>query len=417
MKHLVLVADGMADRPIPELQGRTPLEAARTPNMDLLASHGETGLVQTTPAGFVPGSDVANLVILGYDPRKYYSGRGALEAAGMEVTLNEGDVAFRCNLVTLRDKMKGYDFDRLFPALLMEDHTAGGIDTDEARELIDLLNNVLGSDQIQFYTGKSYRHLMVWAHGVLKVECTPPHMLWGKEIGSVLPRGGDKGILKKLIDSSIQILSQHPINEGRIDQGKPPANSVWFWGGSKEVELPSFSLKYQKRGAIISAVDLVQGIGRKAGLTVIDVPGATGTVDTNYEGKVSAAVKALEMIDLVYLHVEAPDEAGHAGDLQMKIQAIEQFDEKVVGPMVSQMKGDQPWQILVLPDHPTIVSTREHAADPVPFVLCRSLERPGVKKAFTEKEAANSQAIWSEGHRLMDHFIKGVGHGAPGVNL
>ena len=407
MKHLVLVADGMADRPTPALQGRTPLEVARTPNMYLLASCGETGLVQTTPAGFIPGSDVANLVILGYDPRKYYSGRGALEAAGMEVTLNEGDVAFRCNLVTFRDKMKGYEFDRLSSTLLIEDHTAGGIDTDEARELIDLLNNLLGSEQIQFYTGKSYRHLMVWAHGALKMECTPPHTLLGKEIAPALPRGGDKGILKKLIDSSIQILSQHPINEERIEQGKRPANGVWFWGAGKEMELPSFSLKYRKRGALISAVDLIQGLGRKAGLRVIDVPGATGKIDTNYDGKVTAAIKALEVSDLVYLHVEAPDEAGHAGDLQMKILAIEQFDEKIVGPIVSQMRGGKPWQILVLPDHPTIVSTREHAADPVPFVLCRGLDRPVGERAFTERAAADSQVIWSEGHRLMDHFIAG----------
>lgn len=405
MKHLVLVADGMADRPTPELQGRTPLEAARTPNMDLLASCGETGLVETTPAGFAPGSDVANLVILGYDPRKHYSGRGALEAAGMEVSLNEGDVAFRCNLVTFRDKVKGYEFDRLAPALLMEDHTAGGIETDDARELIDLLNNLLGSDQIQFYTGKSYRHLMVWAHGVLKVECAPPHTLPGKEISPALPRGGDKGILKKLIDSSIQILSQHPINEARIGEGKRPANGVWFWGAGKEAELPPFSSKYRKRGAIISAVGLVQGLGRKAGLTVIDLPGAAGKVDTDYEGKVSAAVKALEGNDLVYLHVEAPDEAAHAGDVQMKIQAIEQFDEKIVGPCVSQMKEGKPWQILLLPDHPTIVATRDHAADPVPFLLCRGLDRSTGEKSFTEKEGAQG-AIWSEGHRLMGHFLE-----------
>ena len=397
----------MADRPIPELEGRTPLEAARTPNMDLLASHGEIGLAQTTPAGFAPGSDVANLVILGYDPRKYYSGRGALEAAGMEVSLNEGDVAFRCNLVTFRDKVKGYEFDRLSKTLLMEDHTAGGIDTDEARERIDLLNNLLGSDQIQFYTGKSYRHLMVWAHGVLKVECAPPHTLPGKEILPALPRGGDKGVLKKLIDSSIRILSQHPINEERISQGKRPANGVWFWGAGKEIELPPFSSKYRKRGAVISAVDLVQGLGRKAGLTVIDVPGATGKIDTNYEGKVSATLKALEENDLVYLHVEAPDEAGHAGDVQMKIQAIEQFDEKIVGPFLSQMKEGKPWQILLLPDHPTLVSTRDHAADPVPFLLCRRLDPPAGERSFSEKEAAKAKANWSEGHHLMGHFIEG----------
>ncbi|HLG21308.1 MAG TPA: hypothetical protein VI382_00730, partial [Candidatus Manganitrophaceae bacterium] len=262
MKYLVLVADGMADRPVEALEGRTPLEAARTPNIDSLAASGEIGLVHTTPPGFVPGSDVANLTILGYDPRKYYSGRGALEAAGMGVSLNEGDVAFRLNLVTFRDPVKGYDFEGLSPAVLLEDHTAGAIGREEARDLIDLLNNLLGSDQIQFYTGSGYRHLMVWAHGASKIECVGPHSLLGREIASCFPRGGDKGVLKKLIQTSAAILSDHPINLERRARGERPANGVWLWGPGKEMELPSFSKKYRKKGAIISAVDLVRGLGR-----------------------------------------------------------------------------------------------------------------------------------------------------------
>ncbi|MDC4225752.1 MAG: hypothetical protein MPW15_16255 [Candidatus Manganitrophus sp.] len=240
MKYVVLVADGMADRPIEALGGRTPLEAAKTPNIDLLATCSEVGLVRTTPDGFVPGSDVAHLSILGYDPSRFYSGRGALESAGMEVLLNEGDVAFRCNLVTLRDRQKGYAFNELSSRVFLEDPTAGKIGDEEARELIDLLNNLLGSDQIQFYAGKGYRHLMVWVHGALKVECLPPHKLVDKEIVSVFPRGADKGVLKKLVQSAFTVLLDHPVNEERIARGERPANGVWLWGPGREVPLPPF---------------------------------------------------------------------------------------------------------------------------------------------------------------------------------
>ena len=240
MKYVVLVADGMADRPIEALGGKTPLEAARTPNIDLLSTYSEIGLVQTTPEGFIPGSDVANLSILGYDPRQFYSGRGPLESAGMDVSLNQGDVAFRCNFVTFRDRQKGYAFGELSPRVFLEDHTAGGIGDEEARGLIDHLNNLLGSDQIQFYVGRGYRHLMVWAHGASKVECLPPHILLDKEIFPFFPHGSDKGILKKLIQSVFTVLSDHPINEDRIARNERPANGVWFWGAGKEAALPPF---------------------------------------------------------------------------------------------------------------------------------------------------------------------------------
>jgi 2,3-bisphosphoglycerate-independent phosphoglycerate mutase len=400
MKYVVLVADGMADRPIEALGGRTPLEAAKTPNIDLLATCGEIGLVQTTPAGFLPGSDVAHLSILGYDPREFYSGRGPLESAGMEVSLNEGDVAFRCNLVTLRDRQKGYAFNELSSRVFLEDPTAGRIGDEEARELIDLLNNLLGSDQIQFYAGKGYRHLMVWAHGASKVECLPPYRLLDREIVSGFPRGADKGILKKLIQSAFTVLSDHPMNEERIARGERPANAVWFWGAGREIPFPPFSKRFAKRGALISEADLLRGLGRKAGMQVIEVSGGDDAA------KVKAASEALDGHDLVYLHFEACDVAGHAGNLQSKMEAIENFDRQLVGPLISQMKEKGPWRLLLLSDHATLVSTRDAVADPVPFLLCHGLDGKRGERAFSEREAAGSALFWSEGHRLMEHFLK-----------
>src|SRR5579884_464502 len=406
MKYVVLVADGMADRPIEALDGKTPLEAARTPNIDRLAACGEIGLIRTTPEGFAPGSDVANLSILGYDPRQFYFARGPLESAGMDVSLNEGDVAFRCNLVTFRDRQKEYAFEELSPRVYLEDDTAGRIGDEEARELIDLLNNLLGSDQIQFYVGRGYRHLMVWAHGAFKVECLPPHLLLDKEVVSSLPRGADKGVLKKLIQSAFTILSEHPINKERIDRGERPANGVWFWGPGKEISLPLFSKRFEKRGAMISTAELQRGLGRKIGMKVIDVPGVIDGIDSDDSGKIKAASEALASHDLVYLHFEASHEAGHAGDLQGKIQSIERFDQQIVGPLISQLSGREPWRLLLLSDHATLVSTRTPVADPVPFLLCRGLGAGREVLSFSEKEAAGSSIFWPEGHRLMEHFLK-----------
>ncbi|NKE73364.1 cofactor-independent phosphoglycerate mutase [Candidatus Manganitrophus noduliformans] len=400
MKYVVLVADGMADRPIEALGGRTPLEAAKTPNIDLLATCGEIGLVRTTPDGFVPGSDVAHLSIFGYDPRRFYPGRGALESAGMEVSLNEGDVAFRCNLVTLRDRQKGYAFNELSARVFLEDPTAGKIGDEEARELIDLLNNLLGSDQIQFYTGKGYRHLMVWVHGVSKVECLPPHKLIDKEIVSVFPRGADKGILKKLVQSAFTVLLGHPVNEERMARGERPANGVWFWGPGREAELLPFSERFGKRGTVISEADFLRGLGRKTGMKVIDVPGGDDAA------KVKAASEALDAHDLAYLHFEACDAAGHAGDLQLKVEAIERFDRQIVGPLLSQLKEKGPWRLLLLSDHATPVSTRDAVADPVPFLLCRGLGGKKEERAFSERDAAGNAIFWPEGHRLMEHFLR-----------
>lgn len=415
MKYFVLVADGMADRPLPELEGKTPLEAAETANIDLLAQYSEIGQVVTIPAGFSPGSDIANLSILGYDPRRYYSGRGPLEAAGMGVSLNEGDIAFSCSFVTFRDKQKGYDFNTLSQSTFLEDPAAGKITTDEARELIDLLNNVLGSDQIQFYAGKGPRLLMVWAHGVLKVECSPPYRLGGKEISEALPRGSDKGLLKKLIQASVAILSGHSVNEERISRGERPANGIWFWGQGKDLELPSFVKKYGKRGAVISALDCINGLANKAGLSIIDLPEAAGRrIETDDEGSVGAALEALETNDLVYLHFKAPDEA-LAGHLAMKIEAIERFDKKIVGPLISELsKRDKvsqrdPWRILIMPDHLTLVSTRDHVEGPVPYLLCRGLDQNRGEQRFSETWAARSQKIRQEGHLLMDYFLRNEG--------
>lgn len=406
MKYVVLVADGMADRPLEALDGKTPLEAARTPHIDLLATCSEIGLVQTTPNGFAPESDVANLSILGYDPRQFYPGGGALESAGMEVHLNQSDVAFRCNLVTLRDRQKGYDFSDLSPRVFLEDSTAGGIRDDEGRELIDDLNSLLGSDQIQFYVGRGYRHLMVWAHGASKVECLPPDALLGQEVLASFPRGADRGILKKLIQSAATILSEHPINQERIGRGERPANAVWFWGPGKEADLPPFAKRFGKRGAMISEADLLRGLGRKAGLEVIDPPGASVWLDADCAGRVAAADRALDKQDLIYLHFQSSDEAGRAGDPQMKVGAIERFDAEVVGPLVSRMKARGPWRLLLLPAHATLVSARKPAPDPVPFLLCRGLEGAREERSFSEREAARSAVFWAEGHRLMEHFLK-----------
>lgn len=405
MKYVVLVADGMADRPLEALDGRTPLEAAKTPNMDLLASCGEIGLVRTTPDGFVPGSDVAHLSILGYDPRQFYSGRGALESAGMEISLNEGDVAFRCNLVTLRDRQKGYAFNELSPRVFLEDPTAGKIGDEEARDLIDLLNSLLGSDQIQFYAGKAYRHLMVWAHGASKVACLPPHTLLDKELVASFPHGADKGVLKKLVQSAFTVLSDHPINEDRIARGERPANGVWFWGPGREATLPPFSKRYAKRGAMISEADLLRGIGRKAGMNVIDLPGGDDAA------KVKAASEALEAHDLVYLHFEACDAAGHAGDLQLKMKAIENFDQRLVGPLVSQMKEKGPWRLLLLSDHATPVSTRDAVTDPVPFLFSQSLDGKKGGALFLGEKGGRKRRFLVRGPSADGAFLKHIENG------
>ncbi len=408
MKYIILLGDGMADRPLAELGGKTCLQAAKTPNLDQLATLGQVGMVHTVPEGFPPGSDVANLTVLGYDPRKYYSGRSPLEAASIGVELGPDDVAFRCNLVTLKVSGGKPSAGGTRRRAIMEDFSAGHISTEEARLLIEEIDSKLSTEHIRFYPGVSYRHLMVWKGGKDKIECTPPHDIQDKDITDYLPRGeGDETIIE-LMEASYDLLTMHPVNKSRAETGKRQANSIWLWGQGLRPSMPTFREKYGLEGAIISAVDLAKGIGIYAGFEVINVPGATGWIDTNYAGKAEHALWALKTKDIVYLHVEAPDEAGHTGDLKNKLKAIEDFDEFIVGNIIHGMKQFDEYRILVLPDHPTPLEIRTHSSDPVPFVIYDNRkERQGDRVSFDEHIAERKDAlIIKEGYSLMDHFLK-----------
>ncbi|MDI1471866.1 MAG: cofactor-independent phosphoglycerate mutase [Thermodesulfovibrio sp.] len=398
MKYIVIVPDGAADYPLEELGGLTPLQVAKTPNMDFLSSKGIAGYVKNIPQGFSPGSDVANLSILGYDPRVYYTGRAPLEAVSMGLNLSKDDVAYRCNLVTLKilDKKR----------ILMEDYSAGHITSEEAKILIEEVNSKLGNDQLKFYPGISYRHIMLWKGGSEDVECTPPHDITGKEISMYLPIGKNSQILTELIFKSIDILKDHPVNKKRISEGKKPANSIWLWGQGKTPSLPTFKEKYGVSGALISAVDLTKGLGILAGFHIINVPGATGWIDTNYAGKAEYALNALERVDFVYIHIEAPDEAGHQGDYKLKIKALEDIDSIVVKRILDgASKRFKEFKILLLPDHPTPVKVKTHTAEPVPFVIYDSRKEYSKNRKFSEEIITSPDIQIEEGFKLMDLFI------------
>ena len=402
MKYIVMVGDGMADRPLKELGGKTPLQRALTPNMDRLAKEGFPGKVRTIPEGMPPGSDVANLSILGYDPHEYYSGRAPLEAASIGVKLGDNDVAYRCNLVTLK-----YNRDRT--AAIMEDYSSGHISTEEAKELIQEINAHLGSNCVRFYPGVSYRHLMVWTGGHSEPECVPPHDILGKEIIDYLPVGPGEEVLRDMMIESVDILDSHPVNRNRIKNGRNPGNSIWLWGQGRRPMLPAFIDKYGLKGALVSAVDLTRGLGIYAGFEILNVPGMTGYLDTNYKGKADAAIDALRRLDFVYLHVEAPDEAGHSGNYKDKVRAIEDFDALVVGEVMRGLKDFDEYRVAVLPDHPTPVELRTHTADPVPFVLFDNRHKQNNEGAEFNEAMMDRQGIKviDEGHRLMDYLVKG----------
>ncbi len=372
MKFIVILGDGMADRPLEYLDGKTPLQAAHTPNMDIVASKGRNGLAITVPEGMPPGSDVANLSIMGYDPHKYYTGRAPLEAAAMGVRLSEDDIAFRCNLVTVENG-------------IMKDYSAGHITSDEGRELIRALKPLMPAQRL--YAGVSYRNLLILKAGA-KAVCTPPHDITDRPIDDYLPRGKDSELLIGLMEAAKPLLAVHPVNLRRISEGMRPANMIWLWGQGPAPAMPTFQEKFGLTGAMISAVDLLKGIGVYAGLEVIDVPGATGTIDTNYAGKVKAALEALKRVDFVYLHIEAPDEAAHEGDLELKIKALEIFDQKVVGPLIEGLKarGDD-WRVLLLPDHATPIEIKTHSHDPVPFAIMGKGIKPDSVQSFDEDAA------------------------------
>jgi 2,3-bisphosphoglycerate-independent phosphoglycerate mutase len=398
----------MADRPHAQLGGKTCLQAAKTPNLDQLATLGEVGMVHTVPEGFPPGSDVANLSVMGYDPRKYFTGRSPLEAASIGVELAPDDIAFRCNLVTLRIISSKSPSAGTGRRAIMEDFSAGHITTQEARLLIEEIDSKLGNDRIRFYPGVSYRHLMVWKGGKDKIECTPPHDIQDKDIQDYLPCGEGDNIIRELMESSLDLLPGHPVNKARQESGKRQANSIWLWGQGRRPTMPTFREKYGLEGSMISAVDLTKGLGIYAGFDVVNVPGATGWIDTNYVGKAEHALWALKTKDIVYLHVEAPDEAGHTGDLKNKIKAIEDFDEFVVGNIVHGMKQFDEYRILALPDHPTPVELRTHSADPVPFVIYdNTKERTGGPVTYDETIADRKDAlVFKDGYTLMDHFLQ-----------
>ncbi|HEY6839027.1 MAG TPA: cofactor-independent phosphoglycerate mutase [Geobacteraceae bacterium] len=397
MKYIVLLGDGMSDEKIDELGGKTPLQAAATPMMDFMAKRGRLGLVRTVPVGLPPGSDVANLSVFGYDPRRCYTGRSPLEAASMGVELGPDDVAFRVNLVTLLPQAG---------KLYMQDYSAGHITSEEGKELVATLQRELGDNEFQFFPGVGYRHLMVWRGGREDLTTVPPHDISGKMIIDYLPKGGGAERLINLMNSSQMLLVNHPLNKERREHNKLPANSIWLWGQGKSPRMETYRDKFGLSGAVISAVDLIRGIGINAGLDIIKVPGATGYIDTNYQGKAAAALEALETKDYVYLHVEAPDEASHSGNLEHKIKAIEDFDALVVGPVLEGIKKFGSYCILCTPDHPTPIKRMTHTSDAVPFILYKGEVAENESVAgYDERSARETGLQLEEGFRLMEMMM------------
>ena len=397
MKYIILLGDGMSDEPIAELGGKTPLEVAKTPNMDRLSQTGQIGLAATVPEGYPPGSDVANLSVFGYNPRDCYSGRSPLEAASMGVALAPEDVAFRLNFVWLEAH---------YGKLYMGDFSAGHISTQESRLLIETLEDELGGEEFSFYPGVSYRHLLVWKNGKDKLTFTPPHDISTHSIEDYLPQGEGADILLDLTNSAQMLLNNHPVNNQRVAERKLPANSIWFWGHGRRPVMDTYQQLYGLKGSVISAVDLIRGIGVNAGLDIIDVPGATGYIDTNYLGKAEYAIASLSDHDFVYVHVEAPDEAAHGGLLKEKIEAIENFDRDVVGTVLNRMEEIGDCRLLVTPDHPTPVEKRTHTSDPVPFVLYDSRKKiDSGAENYSEAEAKRS-GLLVPGHDLLSLMMK-----------
>ncbi len=402
MKYVVLQGDGMADWPVAELGNKTPLEYARTPNMDRIASLGLLGMTHTIPAGYPPGSDVGTMSLLGYDPSRYHTGRSPIEAASMGVELAPTDIAFRCNLVTLGTDANGTE--------IMDDFSAGHITSPEASELIQTINRELGTSELSFYPGVSYRHLLVWHGGKEKMRTTPPHDITGQAIAGCVPAGEGGETLLTLMQRSRAILADHPVNKKRQADGHKPASSIWLWGQGRRPAVPTIRERFGLEGSVISAVDLVRGLGVLAGLEVILVPGATGFLDTNYLGKGEYGVASLKRKDFLFLHVEAPDEAGHMGSAEKKVQALEDFDQKVVGTILAGMRDHDEWRILLMPDHATPVAIKTHSDDPVPFAILSSedLKRGNAKAVqYNELSAKSTGVVVPEAWRIMERFIRG----------
>ncbi|PKM68460.1 MAG: cofactor-independent phosphoglycerate mutase [Firmicutes bacterium HGW-Firmicutes-2] len=400
MKYVVILGDGMADRPIARIGNKTPLQVAKKPNIDALAMKGEVALVDTIPKGMAPGSDTANLSVMGYNPKIYYTGRSPLEAVSMGINMEADDICFRCNLVTLSEQEPYED-------KIMLDHSASEITTEEARELIAAIDQVFSDTIRKFYPGISYRHALIWKNGSLNVELIPPHNILESQIRQHLPKGDFSDLILEMQKTSYAILNDHPINLDRAKRKLNKANSIWIWGEGTKPSLTSFKEKYGKKGAMVSAVDLLKGIAIASEMTSIDVEGADGTLHTNYEGKVKATLEALKYgHDFVYLHIEAPDECGHRGELENKILAIELIDEKVVKPLVKGLTElEEPYRILIMPDHPTPVEIRTHTTDPVPYVLYDSRKVLEDHLTYDEVMAEKNGVRFKEGHELMGYFL------------
>lgn len=401
MKYLILVPDGAADNQLDSLNGKTPLEVADMPVINELAKRATIGLVRTIPDGIAPGSDAANLSVMGYDPSVYLTGRSPLEAASIGIEMSDTDVAFRVNLITLQG-------DGAYEDLIILDHSAGDISTEEADQLIAAANLAFGNENRQFYTGVSYRHCMIEHNGSTDYDLTPPHDQLGKKAGSYLPKGSESDKITDMMKKSYQLLKDHPVNKKRIAEGKNPANSLWIWGQGKKPALSSFEEKYGINGAAISAVDLIKGIALCAGLESVDVPGSTGTLHTNFAGKAQATIDVFRSgKDFVYLHLEAPDECSHQGDLEGKIDSLERIDKEVLKPILEYFRSSgEDFSILELPDHRTPIALRTHTAEPVPFVLYRSNDEKPENPAnkFTE-EAGEHGSYFNSGFALADTFF------------
>lgn len=397
MKYIVVLGDGMADEPIPALGNRTPLDAAATPVMDELAGKGCLGTVQNVPAGMAPGSDVANLSVLGYDPAANYSGRSPLEALSVGVQMEDDDVIFRSNIVTLTE-------DEPYAQKTILDHSSGEISTADADILMDAIRAEFNSDEFQFYTGTSYRHILVWKHGRVST-LEPPHDHLGNVIGPYLP---EEKVLRDMMVRSFDILNNHPLNLARAAAGKNKANSLWFWGAGTKPRVQNFTEKTSLTGAMISAVDLLKGIAVGAGMKVYNVPGATGSIDTNWEGKAQAAIDALlkDGCDYAYIHVEAPDEMGHQGRMEDKVRSIEYLDSRLIAKVKQAMEeAGEDYRMLILPDHPTPLRIRTHTADPVPYLLYDSTRQQKKRERFTEESARNADNFEPNGYKLLERFL------------
>ena len=392
-KYAIIIPDGAADEALDEFEGQTPLEAAETPNMDRISSDGRQGLVRTVPEDMEPGSDVAQMSLLGYDPRRFYSGRAPIEAAARNIKLSLEDWVFRCNLVTIADGK-------------MEDHSAGHISTEEATKLVKELDEQFGSDQIRFYAGVSYRHLLVSKNLDFDVQTCPPHDHIGTAVEKLLPRGKGAEILVDLMARSQQLFAGHDINKVRGDLGENQVSSIWLWGQGRRARMDRFEKRFGLKGAAITAVDLVRGLAKLIGFDLIAVPGATGFVDTDYQGKGKAAVEALEQYDIVLVHVEAPDEASHNGSARTKKEAIEEIDKHIVGPVLEALEQRDKWRILVMPDHPTPVRTGAHSGEPVPFAMAGTDVRGILHATFGERNAMQSGFRIENGFELMEYFLR-----------